>query len=232
MSTIIRGLFALLLSAGGLLGTQRAAIEIVDLKHTVPQAERIDPPPFTFDAELVTPVVPTPISSVEIRPPMSYGDEYREPIGEFSWSEETTGGNIPAGLTVDPNWDAIVNDPSRTEPAIPSHSSSRPEWRCDAWMDLARQVGWAEEQLPRLSYTIYRESRCFPDRHNPDDPMGGSNGLTQINQFWCKPTRYWPDGWLQTHGILEHCDDLYIPEVSLTASLAIWENSGWSPWFP
>jgi hypothetical protein len=29
---------------------------------------------------------------------------------------------------------------------------------------------------------------------------------------------------------LEHCDDLYDPRVSLEASLAIYRNSGWSPW--
>lgn len=124
----------------------------------------------------------------------------------------------------------------RREPVPPSPMRSwsrhNPDWRCDEWMDLARLVGWPEDQLPKLSYTIFRESRCRPDQHNPDDPMGGSNGLTQINQFWCKPTRYWPDGWLQSHGVLEHCDDLYDPEVSLRASLAIWGNSGWSPWFP
>jgi len=113
---------------------------------------------------------------------------------------------------------------------LPPYRKSAPEWRCDEWMELAMQVGWPEDQLPKLSYVIYRESRCRPDQHNPDDPMGGSNGLTQINKFWCKPTQYWPNGWLQTQGILESCDDLYDPEVSLKASLAIWKNSGWSPW--
>lgn len=162
--------------------------------------------------------------------PTSYGDERREPTTVFSWSEETTGGHVPEGLTIDPNWDAVVNDPARTEPYLPPYKADRPEWRCDGWMDLARRVGWPEEELPKLSYTLYRETRCFPDRHNPDDPMGGSNGLMQINQFWCKPTRYWPDGWLQTHGLLIHCDDLYIPEVNLRSALAMWENSGWGPW--
>jgi len=105
-----------------------------------------------------------------------------------------------------------------------------PEWRCDGWVDLARRVGFLEEELPKISYTMYRESRCRPDQHNPDDPMGGSNGLVQINQFWCKPTRYWPGGWLQAQGILETCDDLYDPETNLRAALAIRNNSGWSPW--
>jgi len=167
---------------------------------------------------------------------------------------------LPNGITLDPNWHNVLNDPARTQPSpapiktvhitsitvpqvwgdemrqplpprkIPSYRAASPDWRCDEWMETARAVGWEEEDLPKLSYVIYRESRCFPDRHNPDDPMGGSNGLMQINQFWCKPTQYWPNGWLQSHNILNHCDDLYDPTINLTAGLAIRQNSGWSPW--
>jgi hypothetical protein len=97
-------------------------------------------------------------------------------------------------------------------------------------MPLAVEIGWPEEQLPKLSYAVYRESRCRPDQHNADDPMGGSNGLVQINRFWCRPSQYWPDGWLQTQGVLDDCDELFDPETNLRAALAIWENSGWGPW--
>jgi hypothetical protein len=145
--------------------------------------------------------VPTPLTSTEIKPPMSFGDERREPR-------------------------------PITTSTLPPHRESAPDWRCDEWMPLAREIGWPEEELPRLSYTIYRESRCRPDQHNPDDPMGGSNGLVQINQFWCKSTQYWPEGWLQAHGALDHCDELFDPEVNLKSALLIWGNSGWSPWFP
>ena len=148
-----------------------------------------------------TTAVPTPLMSTEIRPPMSFGDERREPR-------------------------------PITTSTLPPHRESAPDWRCDEWMPLAREIGWPEEELPRLSYTIYRESRCRPDQHNPDDPMGGSNGLVQINQFWCKSTQYWPGGWLQAHGALDHCDELFDPEVNLKSALLIWGNSGWSPWFP
>ena len=141
---------------------------------------------------------------------------------------------VPTTLPAEPVvWPRFGDERRESIPAkIPAYRQAAPDWRCDEWMPLAREVGWPEEELPKLSYTIYRESRCYPDQHNPDDPMGGSNGLTQINQFWCKPTQYWPDGWLQTQGVLEHCDELYDPRVSLAASLAIWGNSGWSPWFP
>jgi hypothetical protein len=114
--------------------------------------------------------------------------------------------------------------------ALPPHRVSAPEWRCDEWMPLAVEVGWPEEELPKLSYAVYRESRCRPDQHNPDDPVGGSNGLVQINRFWCRPSTYWPDGWLQTQGVLDECDELFDPETNLRAALAIWHNSGWSPW--
>ena len=113
---------------------------------------------------------------------------------------------------------------------MPPHRESAPDWRCDEWMPLAVEIGWPEDELPKLSYAVYRESRCRPDQHNPDDPVGGSNGLVQINRFWCRPSQYWPDGWLQTHGVLDDCDEVFDPETNLRAALAIWHNSGWSPW--
>lgn len=114
---------------------------------------------------------------------------------------------------------------------LPPHRDSRPNWRCDEWIPLAVEVGWPEDELSQLSYVIYRESRCDPAAHNGDDPTRrGSLGLTQVNGFWCLPSKYWPEGWLQAHGILTDCDGLYDPATSLTASYAIWQNSGWSPW--
>ena len=111
------------------------------------------------------------------------------------------------------------------------HRSSRPNWRCDEWIPQAVEVGWPEEELAQLSYVIYRESRCDPGALNSADPTRiGSLGLNQINGFWCLPSKYWPDGWLQAHGILIECDELYDPVVNLRAAYAIWLNSGWSPW--
>ncbi len=51
---------------------------------------------------------------------------------------------------------------------------------CGGWWNLAREVGWSEENLPKLDYVIYRESRCLPEAFNAKDPNGGSAGLTQI----------------------------------------------------
>jgi hypothetical protein len=50
------------------------------------------------------------------------------------------------------------------------------------------------------------------------------------NGFWCTPSAYWPQGWLQAKGILKVCDELFDPKVNLIASLAVWHNSNWKPW--
>jgi len=108
--------------------------------------------------------------------------------------------------------------------------------RCGEWHDLAMSVGWTEAQWPKLSYVIYRESRCNIGTINKSDPNGGSRGLMQINGYWCRKNKYNPSGWLQAQGTLNTCDDLFNPEVNLRSGLAIWNYSqqrnkcGWRPW--
>lgn len=160
------------------------------------------------------------------------------PLDDFSAPPESpveAAVAVATTSTVVPPWthpDPQPRPPQRRIIAaeLPPHRASAPNWRCDEWIPLALDVGWPEDELPKLSYAIYRESRCRPDQLNPDDPMGGSKGLVQINRFWCRPSQYWPEGWLQTHGLLDECDELYDPEVNLRSALAIWKNSGWSPW--
>ncbi|NDC18655.1 MAG: hypothetical protein EBZ87_00080 [Microbacteriaceae bacterium] len=127
-----------------------------------------------------------------------------------------------------------------SSPAIPSPTTTQPPAPADAlcpeWWAAARAEGWAEEHLASLDLALWRESRCDPQQHNASDPGSGSYGLLQINSFWCEPSRYWPEGYLQAHGILGSCSDLYLPETALRAGLAIYayaeENSacGWEPW--
>jgi hypothetical protein len=76
----------------------------------------------------------------------------------------------------------------------------------------------------------YRESRCTHDAFNATDTMGGSAGYFQVNYFWCKPSTYWPTGWLQAQGILDDCAQLFDPQINARAAVAIWRNSGWLPW--
>lgn len=106
----------------------------------------------------------------------------------------------------------------------------QPKSDCEIALQLALDVGWPATEMARLANVLWRESRCTPDANNLSDPMGGSRGYMQINQFWCKPTTYWPTGWLQAHSILTHCDELFDPATNLRAGLAIWRNSGWHPW--
>lgn len=107
---------------------------------------------------------------------------------------------------------------------------------CGEFHDLAIAVGWTEDQWPKLSHIVHRESRCDVRALNSSDPNGGSRGLMQINGYWCKSVKYNPSGWLQAKGILTTCDDLYNPETNLRAGLAMWKynddrgKNGWSPW--
>jgi len=96
------------------------------------------------------------------------------------------------------------------------------------WWGLARQVGWAEKDLPILDFVINRESRGDNTAWNKQDPFGGSRCLLQINGSWTK--------WLRAQDILQRPADLFNPTVCLTAGLAIHQYGmdrygwGWNPW--
>ena len=109
-------------------------------------------------------------------------------------------------------------------------SSTTPVTACAGALNLGLSVGWSESETPTLMRVLKRESNCQADAFNPYDTAGGSYGLMQINGFWCTPSAYWPQGWLQAKGILQVCDELFDPRVNLIAGLAIWHNSNWSPW--
>ena len=102
---------------------------------------------------------------------------------------------------------------------------------CQTVFNMARQVGWPEHELTQLVAVAYRESRCQPDAFNPTDPNGGSAGVMQINYFWCKPSSYYANGYLQAYGLIRTCDDLFDLEDNLRSALAIYRYSnGWRAW--
>jgi len=102
---------------------------------------------------------------------------------------------------------------------------------CQTVFDMAKHVGWAQQDLTQLVAVAYRESRCNPAAFNASDPNGGSNGAMQINQFWCKPSRYWPNGYLQAYGLISDCNDLFDLENNLRSALAIFRYlNGWRAW--
>ena len=120
-------------------------------------------------------------------------------------------------------------------PQIPSTTlttlASAPKTLCEQVFDTAKAIGWAADHLGMLVAIAQRESRCQPDAYNATDPNGGSYGIMQINGFWCQPSRYWPNGYLQAYGLLTKCTDLYDRETNLRAALAIYRYSnGWRAW--
>jgi len=117
-------------------------------------------------------------------------------------------------------------------PTPPTSSIIKEGWECPEWMDVALSAGWPEDQLRKLSYVIYRESRCDPNAFNGADPIGGSLGLIQINRYWCTSNIYWPDGYLQVRDSgVTTCDDLFDPYVNLRSGYHIWvTEGGWGPW--
>ena len=106
-----------------------------------------------------------------------------------------------------------------------------PKSLCGQVFDTAKAIGWPADQLGMLVAIAQRESRCQPDAYNATDPNGGSYGIMQINGFWCQPSRYWPNGYLQAYGLLTKCTDLYDRETNLRSALAIYRYSnGWRAW--
>jgi len=88
--------------------------------------------------------------------------------------------------------------------------------KCGEYHDLAIQVGWPEEEWPRLQEVMWRESRCTTEAWN-----GSDAGLTQINQIHTQ--------WLSDMG-WSHPNDMFNPEHNLTFAFRLWETSGWKPW--
>lgn len=106
------------------------------------------------------------------------------------------------------------------------------EGRCTAWSAIARAEGFPEAAIPTLEEILYLESRCEPGIVG-DAEHGGSYGIAQIHTpTWCKPSKYWPEGYLQTHGIVLTCDDLFDPAIAIRAAKAIYDYAGGSfePW--
>lgn len=122
-----------------------------------------------------------------------------------------------------------------TVPPAPADAS------CPQWWPLAREAGWAEADLPMLDKVMWKESNCLPHVHNTTLNKDGSSdvGLTQVNdRSWCLGTRWYPDGYLQTIGVLTTvgCEQLFDPFFNLKAAKAIHDyalqhhGNGWQPW--
>jgi len=133
----------------------------------------------------------------------------------------------PAPITV---WQGLEPASPTSPTTVITTPITQPD-ACQTVFDMARHVGWAEQDLTQLVAIAYRESRCNPAAFNPNDPNGGSAGVMQINYFWCKPSSYYTNGYLQAYGLLRTCDDLFDLESNLRSALAIFRYSnGWRAW--
>ena len=133
----------------------------------------------------------------------------------------------PAPITV---WQGLEPASPTPPTTVVTTPITQPD-ACQTVFDMAQHVGWAEQDLTQLVAIAYRESRCNPKAFNPTDPNGGSAGVMQINYFWCKPSSYYTNGYLQAYGLLRTCDDLFDLEDNLRSALAIFRYSnGWRAW--
>ena len=132
-----------------------------------------------------------------------------------------------------------------TLPIAPETTTTLPlppaDAHCPEWWALAREAGWTDDLLPTLDYVMWRESRCLTTAHNTtlNRDKSADIGLTQINdRSWCLPTRWYPNGYLQTIGILPTvgCEQLFDPYLNLLSAKAIHDyaqrtnGNGWQPW--
>lgn len=117
-----------------------------------------------------------------------------------------------------------------TAPPVPTTRPIVKTTNCAQVGVLAVAAGLPTTELATAIKVARRESRCWSDAHNKADTVGQSYGIWQLNDFWCRPSKYWPTGWLQAKGILDTCEQLLDPQINAAAMVAIWRNSGWLPW--
>jgi hypothetical protein len=133
--------------------------------------------------------------------------------------------NAPSALPVTPPVTVSL------APMVPLTTTTvKPLTDCQYALQLAQQAGWPLNEMGTVAIILYRESACQVKAFNKFDSNGGSYGLYQINGFWCRPSKYWPTGWLQAKGLVTTCADLFNPVVNTNSALAIWHNSGYGPW--
>ena len=133
----------------------------------------------------------------------------------------------PAPITVWQGLEPATPLPTTTQATTPI---TQPD-ACETVYNMARHVGFPEAELATVVAVAYRESRCLPDAFNGADTVGQSYGTMQVNDFWCLPSKYYPNGYMQAYGLLTVCDDLFDLETNLRAALNIWRYSnGWRAW--
>ena len=120
--------------------------------------------------------------------------------------------------------------PSETRPEPLGTTIPLPRGICPPIYDTALLVGFTPDQSALLDRIAWHESRCSFDIRG-DLTRGVSYGVLQIHgPSWCEPNRYWPRGYLQTKGVLETCEDLFDPTISVIAAYLIYREGGFEQW--
>ena len=133
----------------------------------------------------------------------------------------------PAPITV---WQGLEPSAPLPTTTLVTTPITQPD-ACETVFNMARHVGWPEAELTKVVAVAYRESRCLPDAFNGADTVGQSYGVMQVNDFWCLPSKYYANGYMQAYGLLTVCDDLFDLETNLRAALNIYRYSnGWRAW--
>lgn len=93
---------------------------------------------------------------------------------------------------------------------VPDTVPAAPGWaKCPQWWDVARAVGWPEDQLPTMDRVMKCESGCQPKAYN----RSGASGLMQVLRSW-----FGPD------------EDPFDPTTNLTVALRVLDRQGWRAW--
>lgn len=132
---------------------------------------------------------------------------------------------------------AAIHLPNVLPPRVVERDSvqtKRSRLKCPQYETTILSVGFTRQELPTLDAIIYRESRClsYVVNRTLNKDKSHDYGLTQINgRSWCEPTRYYPNGYLQTLGILYECNELLNPVTNLEAAFALYTYAkGFGPW--
>lgn len=130
----------------------------------------------------------------------------------------------------DPYYDPIPVATTERPLRAPQTRQTAPEGYCPQVLETAPLIGFRDDETVLLARLAWLESRCN-ETILGDLDRGVSYGILQIHgPTWCEPSRYWPNGYLQTKGVLDECEDLFDPGVSVIAAKFIVNEGGYEQW--
>lgn len=136
----------------------------------------------------------------------------------------------PATHYVDPWADLPPLEASQRPLEASTSVPDAPIGLCPPIYALALEEGFTAQGAELLDRIAWHESRCMTTAVGDLD-RGVSFGILQIHtRTWCKPSRYWPSGYLQAALILERCEELFDPRIAVRAARAIVDHAGFEAW--